>query len=205
MSWLGHWTPKQLREWQDQDEAITTVRQWKIDKIERPPWSEVSAGGRELKALWSQWALLEARENLVYRRYLPDNADQNDDSRVVLQLLARKSLRKATVQYLHNHKTGGHLGPKLCTISGGDFIDSRVVLQLLACKSLRKATLQYLHNHKMGGHLGPKLCTMSGGDFIGRGSVVVWPVGATVAKNVELGSPKRERAPLKLETVGLPM
>ena len=34
MSWLGHWTPKQLREWQDQDEAITTVRQWKIDKIE---------------------------------------------------------------------------------------------------------------------------------------------------------------------------
>ena len=34
LSWLGHWTPKQLREWQDQDEAITTVKQWKIDKIE---------------------------------------------------------------------------------------------------------------------------------------------------------------------------
>ena len=66
---VRHWTPKQLREWQDQDEAITTVRQWKIDKIERPPWSEVSAGGRELKALWSQWALLEARENLLYRKY----------------------------------------------------------------------------------------------------------------------------------------
>ena len=34
LSWLGHWIPKQLREWQDQDEAVTTVRQWKIDEIE---------------------------------------------------------------------------------------------------------------------------------------------------------------------------
>ena len=33
---------------------------------------------------------------------------------------------------------------------------------------------------------------MSGRDFIGRGNVVMWPVGATVAKNVERGSPKRE-------------
>ena len=43
---------------------------------------------------------------------MPDSApgDQNDDSKVVLQLVAPKSLRKAILQHLHNHKTGGHLG-----------------------------------------------------------------------------------------------
>ena len=43
---------------------------------------------------------------------MPDSAhgDQNDDSKVVLQLVAPKSLRKAILQHLHNRKTGGHLG-----------------------------------------------------------------------------------------------
>ena len=44
---------------------------------------------------------------------------------------------------------------------------------------------------------------MLGRDFIGN--VVMWPVGATVAKNVDLGSPKRERGLLSNKTVGLPM
>ena len=73
---------------------------------------QVSAGGRKLKAMWGQWALLEARESLLYRRYLPYNAtgDQNDDSKLVLQLVAPKSLRNAILQHLHNHKTGGNIG-----------------------------------------------------------------------------------------------
>ena len=44
---------------------------------------------------------VEARENLLYRRYLPDSVpgDQNDDSKVVLQLVDPKSLRKAILQH----------------------------------------------------------------------------------------------------------
>ena len=165
LSWLGHWTPKQLREWQDQDEAITTVRQWKIDKIERPPWSEVSAGGRELKALWSQWALLEARENLLYRRYLPDSApgDQNDDSKVVLQLVAPKSLRKAILQHLHKYKTGGHLGLTKTLYN---------VRQRFYWPGQRSDVARWCHRCQECGARKPK---------------------------------KGKRAPLKQETVGLPM
>ena len=40
--------------------------------------------------------------------FLPE--DQNDDFKVRLQFVAPKSLRKTILQYLHNHKTGGHLG-----------------------------------------------------------------------------------------------
>ena len=51
-------------------------------------------------------------KNLLCRRYLPDSApgDQNDDSKVVLQLVAPRSLLKAILQHSHNHKMGGHLG-----------------------------------------------------------------------------------------------
>ena len=44
---------------------------------------------------------------------------------------------------------------------------------------------------------------MSGRDFIGLGNVVMWPVGATIAKNGRARKPKKgKRAPLKQETVG---
>ena len=36
---------------------------------------------------------------------------------------------------------------------------------------------------------------MSGRDFNCWGNVVMWPIGATVAKNVELGSPERKEGP----------
>ena len=111
-NWLGCWTATQLRNWQGQDQAVSTARAWKLANKERPTWKAISGEGHELKALWSQWSILEVREGILYRKYIPETGKglEDDKPQVVYQLVAPRSLRKAIMQHLHDHKMGGHLG-----------------------------------------------------------------------------------------------
>ena len=111
-NWLGCWTATQLRDWQGQDQAVSTARAWKLANKEIPTWKAISGEGHELKALWSQWSILEVREGIFYRKYIPETGKRLEDDKpqLVYQLVAPRSLCKAIMQHLHDHKMGGHLG-----------------------------------------------------------------------------------------------
>ena len=85
-NWLGCWTATQLRDWQGQDQAVSTARAWKLANKERPTWKAISGEGHELKALWSQWSILEVREGILYRKYIPETGKrlEDDEPQVVI-------------------------------------------------------------------------------------------------------------------------
>ena len=70
-NWLGCWTATQLRYWQGQDQAVSKARAWKLANKESPTCKAISVEGHELKALWSQWSIMEVREGILYRKYIP--------------------------------------------------------------------------------------------------------------------------------------
>ena len=106
-NWLGSWTIDELRQYQDEDSAIKTVKNWIEKGSTRPKWTNITAEDGEVKALWSQWESLEIRKSILYRKF---QTETKEEPSVIYQYVAPKRLRKEIMRHLHDHRTGGHLG-----------------------------------------------------------------------------------------------
>ena len=93
---------KVLSDIQKTDVEISKERGWLEQKV-RPKPLEISSGGPMLKSLWSQRALLGVKNDLLCRRW-------TDEEGSTLQAIVPFSERRHILNYIHNHKTAGHLG-----------------------------------------------------------------------------------------------
>ena len=96
-----------MRQWQDKDSAIKTVKSLREKGSTRPKYTNIKAEDGEVKALWSQWESLEIRKGILYRKFYTET---KEESSAIYQFVAPKRLRKEIMQHLHNHRTGGHIG-----------------------------------------------------------------------------------------------
>ena len=104
-SWVDRWSEENLKKWQGDDPAIRKIIDWICVRPVRPSWDEVQSDSRDLKNLWLQWKVLEVRNGILYRKHVPPEMPS-----AVYQLVAPKILRSKIMQYLHNNRTGGHMG-----------------------------------------------------------------------------------------------
>ena len=104
---LGGWTIDELRQYQDEDSTIKTVKNWTEKCSTRPKWTNITAEDGEVKALWSQWESLEIRKGILYRKF---QTETKEEPSVIYQYVAPKRLCKEIMRHLHDHRTGGHLG-----------------------------------------------------------------------------------------------
>ena len=96
-----------MRQYQDKDSAIKTVKNWIEKGSTRPKWTNITTEDGEVKALWSQWESLENRKGILYRKF---QTETKEEPSVIYQYVAPKRLRKEIMRHLHDHRTGGHLG-----------------------------------------------------------------------------------------------
>lgn len=72
-----------------------------LECTERP---KVNDPNPTVNCLLRQWDRLTIVNNILYRKW------EKDNKKVVLQLVAPKSLRREIMCILHNNRTSGHLG-----------------------------------------------------------------------------------------------
>ena len=61
----------------------------------------------DVRTLCSQWASLEVRDGLLYRKKESNNSGRHT---TIFQLVAPQEVREQAFKHLHSSKTGGHLG-----------------------------------------------------------------------------------------------
>ena len=86
-NWLGSWTIDELKQWQDEDSAIKTVKSWREKGSTCPKWTNITHEDGEVKALWSQWESLEIRKGILYRKFYTET---KEESGVIYQYVAPK-------------------------------------------------------------------------------------------------------------------
>ena len=100
------WSSAQLKSWQCEDPTLSKVRQW-IRLGERPPWEEMKLEGRSLRSYWAMYSSLVLIEDVLHVQMIVNG---KRDSQV--RLVVPEAVRRQIFQYLHTHRTGGHLGEK---------------------------------------------------------------------------------------------
>ena len=74
MDWVGTWGRDDMIRLQEEEPAIRSMFQWKLDGVEKPLCKEASQENGDLKALWGLWKSLEVRDRLLCRRFVPEMA-----------------------------------------------------------------------------------------------------------------------------------
>ena len=103
--WVESWTPEQLRAWQLEYPTLCDVIKWK-EREEKPIWQHMKGAGPMLRIFWLQWETLELRNGVLYVK--PSGNQKQAKSRLV----APPHIRTLILEYLHTHRTAGHLGIK---------------------------------------------------------------------------------------------
>ena len=86
--------------------CIGRVCTWKLDDS-KPDHLRLQAEMSDVRTLCSQWASLEVRDGLLYRKKESDNSGRQI---TIFQLVAPQEIREQAFRHLHSSKTGGHLG-----------------------------------------------------------------------------------------------
>ena len=86
---MGSWTIDELKQWQDEDSVIKTVKSWREKGSTGPKWTNITHEDGEVKALWSQWESLEIRKGILYRKFY---AETKEEPSVIYQFVAPKRL-----------------------------------------------------------------------------------------------------------------
>ena len=100
--WVEPWSTTQLQQWQQDDIVLRKVVQW-VETQQKPPFREIQAEGSLLRQYWSSFESLLLSDGVLYRR-------MNDADPPVLRLVAPPKVRTKIFLFLHDSKTGGHLG-----------------------------------------------------------------------------------------------
>ena len=91
---------------QREDETICKVKKLKAERNDPPDKATLFTEDNECKALCSQWNNLEIHDDVLYRKWFPEDPRDN----TFLQIVVPKVLRKQILHLLLSHKTSGHLG-----------------------------------------------------------------------------------------------
>ena len=103
-NWVKGITKDDVRAGQTADEGISQMVQWLI--TEKPPYSDARPWGQEVIDMWLQWDRLKVIDGVLYRVGQETHAGCD----APLQLVVPISMRPMIMRYLHDNKTGGHLG-----------------------------------------------------------------------------------------------
>ncbi len=104
-NWLEGWSIAQLRDWQDKDPDISSVKSWLRQYEEEVVASESAMS----KAYWAQWHTLVIDNDVIYRLHKPH---KHGDLPPVRQLVAPGKLKQEILHHLHTLRVAGHLGIK---------------------------------------------------------------------------------------------
>ena len=105
-NWAEVWSPEELRERQQEDNAIRTVYAWVAAGSGKPSRGIINRHSKEVRELCGLWPTLLIENGLLCRRW---STSTNQSTK---QLLAPPSIRAEIFQQLHSNRTGGHLGRK---------------------------------------------------------------------------------------------
>ena len=100
--WVGPWSTTQLQQWQQDDIVLKKVIQW-VETQQKPPFREIQSEGSLLRQYWFSFESLLLRDGVLY-------CQMNDTDPPVLRLVAPPKVRIKIFLFLHDSKTGGHLG-----------------------------------------------------------------------------------------------
>ena len=106
-NWVEGWSHEKLIEMQQNDHAIKRVLDMKREFEKCPSKNDLLAENSAAKDLCSQWNVLEIRNDLLYRRWVPKCVNS-----VRYQLVAPLEIRQEVFRQLHCVRAGGHLGVK---------------------------------------------------------------------------------------------
>ena len=91
-----------LRREQRLDSVLKVIIDWMEKSSEAPKWDEIAMENVEVQNLWSQWATLEMKDGVLYRKMMkPDNTVN------YFQLIVPRRLRQTIICQVHEM---GHLG-----------------------------------------------------------------------------------------------
>ncbi|MES9884898.1 MAG: reverse transcriptase domain-containing protein [Sedimenticola sp.] len=105
-NWLDCWSTTQIKQWQAEDETLSTIVQFKRSFESKPPNSELRKHPTPVRALWSLWESLHVTEDDVL--YFRSVSHPNNDTRHVL--VAPSKLKTVIFERLHCSRVAGHLG-----------------------------------------------------------------------------------------------
>ena len=97
-------TQENIRLRQETDSVLKLLLQWKRDG-DKPAWSMVAPYGRELKAYWHVWDIIELKDDILFMKRFRDVGNDAEYLFLVLE-----ALRKEVFRQLHECVTAGHLG-----------------------------------------------------------------------------------------------
>ena len=100
---LEGWDNASLHVSQWEDPTIGVVFQALAKSQVRPPWTQISDGVSETKALWSAWNRLVIHEGILCRRRMVDEKDRS------LQVVVPQSLQPQVLKFYHDVPSAGHL------------------------------------------------------------------------------------------------
>ena len=97
-------TQENIRLRQESDSVLKRLLQWKRDG-DKPAWTMVAPYGRELKAYWHVWDIIELKDDILFMKRF---RDVGNDAEYLF--LVPEALRKEVFRQLHECVTAGHLG-----------------------------------------------------------------------------------------------
>jgi hypothetical protein len=100
---LNAWTHEYLAFHQQCDVDINQVRDWLLNKQERPRWHDIKSSSPALRAMWQQWDSLCVMNDIVYRKFY-----HTDGSVQYFQIILPNSLRAVFLELVHAD-AAGHL------------------------------------------------------------------------------------------------
>lgn len=105
-NWVDTWSKDEVHAYQLQDPILKEIINLLENKSDAPDKTQYSQADNHTRALYNQWQHLELHDGLLYRKWVPENPDEQTQ----LQMVVPDSLRKEILHLLHTHKTGGHAG-----------------------------------------------------------------------------------------------
>ena len=87
------------------DEILGDFVQAKLAGTPKPKWEDISMRNTEYKAWWSDWDVLEMRDDLLCRRWVKDST-----SKVIYLPAVPTSLRAEVLKQVHDSVGAGHFG-----------------------------------------------------------------------------------------------
>ena len=105
-NWVESWSTEEIQTLQNKDYALNKILELKRGDNPLPDKKSLFNEDSEYKLLCNQWDKLEVHNNILYRRWTPQDSRDAECIQIVVPL----ELRKQILQMLHSHKSAGHLG-----------------------------------------------------------------------------------------------
>lgn len=102
--WIEPWTKEQLRKWQEEDPILCKVLVW-VEAGRKPAWKDIRTEGTATRVYWAEFERLQLVDKVLHKK-----VEKGTSPDPGLRLVAPIVVREQIFTFLHNKRTGGHLG-----------------------------------------------------------------------------------------------